>query len=147
MSRFVAIAAALSLVISGAVIGALAVFFVLPRGGDPGGPRPPLPGPGPGPPPPFTREMESQLDLTDDQWTKIRLILEDNRREADAIRRELRPRLEKNLEATRERIGAVLTPGQRAKFEELVRRDKRRADRFFLEGPPHPPPHDGPPPF
>jgi Spy/CpxP family protein refolding chaperone len=142
MSRFVALAAAISLVVSGVVIGALSVFFVLPRPGGPGGPGGPHP-PQP-PPPPFTREMESQLDLSDDQWNQIQTILEENRRETDAIRRELRPRLDKSLEATRARIGALLSPEQRVKFDQLVREDRRRADRFFLEGPP--PPRGGPPP-
>ena len=131
MSRFVAIAAALALVISGIAIGALGTFLVLerPRGPQAGPPHPPIPLP-------FTREIEVRLGLSEDQKARIHAILRESRDEADAIRRELRPRLEGHLEATRERIGAVLTPEQRAKFEELVREDRRRAERFLLEGPP-----------
>jgi len=70
-------------------------------------------------------------------------------READEIRRELRPRLEQHLERTRARFEALLTPEQRAKFERLYRED-RRAERFFLENPPRPAPpapnRPGPPP-
>jgi Spy/CpxP family protein refolding chaperone len=135
MSRFTAVAAALALVVSGIAIGALATFIVLQRPGGPGAPPPPGP-----PPPPFTRDMESQLDLSEQQWTQIQAILAESRRESDAIRHELRPRLERNLEETRARIGALLTPEQRVKFEALVREDRRRAERFFLEGPPTPPP-------
>jgi Spy/CpxP family protein refolding chaperone len=148
MSRFTAMAAALALVAAGIAIGALATFIVLQRPGGPGAPPAPPP-----PPPPFTREMESQLDLSEHQWTQIQAILGESRQESDAIRRELRPRLEKSLEETRARIGALLTPEQRMRFEELVREDRRRAERFFLEGPPPPPGHrrpgpprdDGPP--
>jgi hypothetical protein len=141
VSRFVAIAAAISLVVCGAVIGGLGTYLVLERPGRHDGFRPPPP---PRPPAPFTREMESRLDLTEDQREKIHEILGKGRDEADSIRRELRPRLESELAATRTSIAAVLTPEQKAKFEEMVQQDRRRAERFFMEGPPGPP-EDGPP--
>ena len=149
MSRFVAVAAAISLVVSGIVVGALGAYLILERParheGRPGMWRPPGPPP-PGPhPPPFTREMESRLGLSDDQRKKIHAILEDSREKADAIRRELRPKLESQLDATRKQIAEALTPEQRKTFEEMVSEDKKRADRFFLDGPP-PPPFGGPPP-
>jgi Spy/CpxP family protein refolding chaperone len=87
---------------------------------------------------PFTREMEDRLDLSDDQWKQLQVILKQSREESEAIRRELRPRLESQLDATRAKIAALLTPEQKKKFDELVREDRRRADRFFLEGPPRP---------
>ena len=157
MSRFVALAAALSLLVCGIVIGALGTFVVLQRPHLLDGMRPPPQQPPPRQPPPFTREMEERLDLSDDQRQQIQAILRDSREESEAIRRELRPRLEKNLKATQDRIGAVLTPEQHKTFDELVRQDARRAQRFFLDGPPPPPggrhgpgppgppPDDGPP--
>lgn len=157
MSRFVALAAALSLLVCGIVIGALGTFVVLQRPHPLDGMRPPPQQPPPPQPPPFTREMEERLDLSDDQRQQIQAILRDSREESEAIRRELRPRLEKNLKATQDRIGAVLTPEQHKTFDELVRQDARRAQRFFLDGPPPPPggrrgpgppgppPDDGPP--
>lgn len=157
MSRFVALAAALSLLVCGIVIGALGTFVVLQRPHPLDGMRPPPQHPPPPQPPPFTREMEERLDLSDDQRQQIQAILRDSREESEAIRRELRPRLEKNLKATQDRIGAVLTPEQHKTFDELVRQDARRAQRFFLDGPPPPPggrrgpgppgppPDDGPP--
>ena len=141
MSRFVAIAAAISLVVCGAVIGGLGTYLVLDRPGRHDGFRPPPP---PRPPAPFTREMESRLDLSEDQREKIHEILTKSRDEADAIRRELRPRLEAELAATRASIAAVLTAEQKVTFEELVKQDRKRAERFFMEGPPGPP-DDGPP--
>ena len=143
MSRFVALAAALSLLVCGIVIGALGTFVVLQRPHPLDGMRPPPQHPPPPQPPPFTREMEERLDLSDDQRQQIQAILRDSREESEAIRRELRPRLEKNLKATQDRIGAVLTPEQHKTFDELVRQDARRAQRFFLDGPL--PPDDGPP--
>jgi hypothetical protein len=144
MSRFVAIAAAVALVVSGVVIGALGTFLALQRPGWHDAMRPPRPPP---PPPrgPFTREMEERLDLSDEQMKGVQAILRESREESEAIRRELRPRLESQLDKTRARIAALLNPEQRAKFEQLVQEDRRRAERFFIEGPP-PPPRDGPPP-
>ena len=142
MSRFVAIAAALSLLACGIVIGALGTFVVLQRPHPPDGMRPPPLQQGPPHPPPqqppFTREMEERLNLSDDQWEKLQTILRESREESEAIRRELRPRLERNLKTTQDRIGEILTPEQHKTFDELVRRDARRAQRFFLEGPPPP---------
>jgi ElaB/YqjD/DUF883 family membrane-anchored ribosome-binding protein len=89
--------------------------------------------------------MEARLDLSEDQKKQIEDLLRVSRREAEEIRRELRPRLEKYLEATRARFDALLTPEQRSKFEKLYREDSR-AERFFLEHPPRPaPPGPGQP--
>ena len=153
MSRFVAVAAAIALVVAGVVIGALGTFLALERAPShdrwrhsPGPPPPPGP---PRPPGPFTRQMELRLELSEEQERQIHSILRTSREESEAIRRELRPRLESQLQATRDRIASVLTPEQRVKFEALVREDRHRAERFFLDGPPGPPgppPDGGPPP-
>lgn len=146
MSRFVAIAAAIALVVSGIVIGVLGTFLVLQRPGFqapflPPRPQPHRPPPQPGP---FTREMEFRLDLSEDQMKQIQVILRESRDASEDIRRELRPRLEAQLEQSRARIAALLTPEQRTKFEHMVKEDRRRIERSFIEGPP--PPRDGPPP-
>ena len=145
MSRFVAAAAAIALVVSGMAIGGFGTYLVLQHPRWQGPLRPPPPPPRR--PLPFTRDMDSRLDLSEDQRRKIDEILRAGHDEADVIRQELRPRLEAHLAATRARIAAVLTPEQRAKFETLVREDRRRADRFLIDGPPGPPgpPDDGPP--
>jgi len=156
MSRFVAVAAAVALVVSGIMIGALGTYLVLDRPHAPAMfpppmPRPdgpPGPGPGPqGPPPvaPFPPEGWSRLDLSDEQRDQIDAILFESRHEADVIRRELRPKLEAHLDATRQKIKGVLTPKQQEAFEKLVREDRRRVDRFFIEGP-GPGRRPGPPP-
>ena len=152
MSRFVALAAAIALVLSGMMIGAFGTYLLLHRHGDmPMGPPMGRPGPPPFGPPgpggerlPFTREMDMQLELSAEQRDKIHDILEDSRKEAEALRRELRPKLDAHLDAVRKRIADVLTPDQRKTFDALVKDDKRRADKLFLDGPPPPP--MGPPP-
>ena len=147
MSRFVAVAAALALVISGVLVGALGTYLILDRPGrremmwSPGPPGfPPRPGP-------FSRELELRLELTEQQQKQFHDIVRESREQADAIRRELRPRLDAHLAATRKRIAEILTPAQRAKLEEIMDEDKIRSDRFFIDGPPPPPPGGPPPPF
>lgn len=141
VSRFVAVGVAIALVLSGVIVGALGTYLILEGRGHRverwGPPPPPHP---PGPPPAFTREMEDRLDLSRDQLDKIHAILDDSRDKADAMRRELRPRLEAHLEATRTKIGEILDPEQRKKFEAMVEENKARADRFFLDEPRRPPP-------
>jgi hypothetical protein len=144
MSRFVAVAAAIALVVSGVIVGALGAFLILDRPDRHD--RMWRPHPPPPPPGPFTREMEFRLDLSDDQLKAIHAILRESREQSETIRRELRPRLEAHLEATRTRIAGTLTPEQRTRFEAMVAEDRARADRFFLDGPPPGPP-GGPPPF
>jgi ElaB/YqjD/DUF883 family membrane-anchored ribosome-binding protein len=147
MSRFVAVAAAIALVLSGVIVGALATFLILERPERRpmmGRPQPPPPSPRPGP---FTRDMELRLGLSEDQLKQIHAILRESREQADDMRRELRPRLESHLDATRKRIAAVLNSDQRKKFEDMVSEDRTRADRFFLDGPPPPPPGGPLPPF
>ena len=149
MSRFVALAAAIALVLSGMMIGAFGTYLLMHREGPDGYAPPPMGPPPPRPmgPPglPFTREMDMRLDLTREQRDKIEDILLDGRKEAEALRRELRPKLEAHLDSVRKRIADVLTPEQRKTFEQLVKDDKRRADRMILEpqggpmGPPGPP--------
>ncbi|HJQ98971.1 MAG TPA: hypothetical protein VJ826_11710 [Candidatus Polarisedimenticolaceae bacterium] len=148
MSRFVAVGVAIALVLCGVIVGALGTYLILEGRGHRearwGPPPPPHP---PGPPPgPFTREMEDRLGLSREQLDKIHAILDASRDKADAIRRELRPRLEAHLEETRTEIAGVLDPEQRKRFEAMVEENKARADRFFLDGPPPPPPFGGPPP-
>lgn len=104
----------------------------------------------PGPPPFSSGRMgpylERQLDLTAEQRRELRRILADSRREAEAMRREMAPRVRQAVERTEERIRELLTPEQRRRFEELRRHHHRRRERFF--GPPGPDrrPHRRPPP-
>jgi Spy/CpxP family protein refolding chaperone len=89
----------------------------------------------PGPPPFFAGAMgarlERQLDLTPEQARQLRRILDDSRREAEAMRRELAPRMREVMERSEARISELLTPEQRQRFAELRRRHHRRSERFF----------------
>jgi Spy/CpxP family protein refolding chaperone len=144
MKPIAALASVTALLVCGVVAGALGMhLFEAHR-------RPPqwARGRPPGPPPHLDlREMEERLDLTADQSRQIAGILDRSRDESEALRLEVRPRLEKQMERTRQEIEAVLTPEQRRKFEDLRRDQRRRARRFFLgEGEPGPDPFGPRPP-
>ncbi len=109
-----------------------------------------------GPPRTFARMLESRLDLTPEQKEKIAAIRRESWRESESLRQEIHPRLDKQLEATRQKILAVLTPEQRGTLEAFARDNPWALHRFFLgegdrrsehhPGPPGEPGPAGPPP-
>ena len=62
--------------------------------------------------------MRSELNLTDQQTTSVRTILDETRNEYKALRTELRPRFEEPRTKARARIRALLTPEQQQRFED-----------------------------
>ena len=73
--------------------------------------------------------MRRDLNLTDDQATQIRAILDETRNEYRQLRTDLRPRFEEPRLKARARIRALLTPAQQQKFDAVVaQRDSRRED-------------------
>jgi Spy/CpxP family protein refolding chaperone len=146
MSRWVAIVAVVALFLSGISIGALGVVLLGQQRAEPrmgaGGPmmRSPIPPPGV-----FIDHLSQVLGLDADQKQKIGAILDESEKRSAEIRREIRPRLEAQIEETHRRIGEVLTPAQREKFDELRREMHGHSDRFFLGEGPHGEMH-GPPP-
>jgi len=130
MKRTIAFTCVVGLFLLGILVGALGMHLYYAQKFPPPGSR------GGGP-----REMagsfhierlERRLGLTPDQKRRIDDILVDSRAEADAMRRELGPRVRAHAESVRERIREVLTPEQRDRFDQMRRRERRHADRFFL---------------
>lgn len=80
----------------------------------------------------FVASLERRLDLTAEQRQEIDAILEESRREGNALRQEVAPRVMALVERTSERIEEVLTPEQRRKYERLRRRHRRRAELYLL---------------
>jgi Spy/CpxP family protein refolding chaperone len=66
------------------------------------------------------------LGLNEEQQRQIGRIIEQNFREFDGCRRENTERVRLAMLRGRERIAAILTPEQRAKFEELERERERK---------------------
>jgi len=73
--------------------------------------------------------MRRDLNLTDEQATAIRAILDETREEYRALRTELRPRFEEPRMKARARIRALLTPEQQQKFDAMsAQQDSKREE-------------------
>ena len=74
------------------------------------------------------RRMERRLDLNSDQVKQVRGIILEQQKEFQALRKEFRPRLDRQIEKTRRELAAVLTPEQARKWEKTF----ARIQRFWL---------------
>lgn len=131
MRRITAVAAVVAVLVLGFVVGVLAThLFYASRIGRPGG-LPQFAGHF------FAERLEYRLDLTPAQRTEIGRILEETRREAETLRREVHPQVVAVMERAATRISEILTPEQRIEFERLREEHRHRAEHFLL-GPPGP---------
>lgn len=73
-------------------------------------------------------KMRSELNLTDQQTTAIRTILDETRNEYKTLRTDLRPRFEEPRMKARARIRALLTPEQQQKFDAMVAQQDAQHD-------------------
>ena len=74
-------------------------------------------------------KMKSDLNLTEQQGTEIRAIIDQSREEYRALRNEVRPRHEAVRGRARARIRALLNPEQQQRFDaEIAERDARRGE-------------------
>ena len=75
-------------------------------------------------------KMRQDLDLTDEQATKIRSVLDETRNEYRQLRTELRPRFEEPRLKARARIRELLGDDQRKKFDAITAQmDAHRDER------------------
>jgi Spy/CpxP family protein refolding chaperone len=65
-------------------------------------------------------KMRQELNLTDQQTTQVRAILDETRNEYKTLREELRPRFDEPRLKARAKIRALLNPDQQKKFDALV---------------------------
>jgi Spy/CpxP family protein refolding chaperone len=94
--------------------------------------RPPLPGE-------MSRRMfermQSRLNLTPEQATKIKPLVEETGAELDVMRRDTTARVSEKIARSNERISALLTPEQKVelkKMEEERKEHMRRRDSSFV---------------
>ena len=74
--------------------------------------------------------LTHELDLTAEQQQQLGVILDETATNYESIRERVRPEYEQVRQQSREKIRAILTPEQKARFEELVRQmDEERARR------------------
>jgi Spy/CpxP family protein refolding chaperone len=72
--------------------------------------------------------MRRELNLTDDQTTQVRAIIDETRNEYRSLRAELRPRFEEPRQKARAKIRAILTPDQQKKFDAMVAQQDAQHD-------------------
>jgi Spy/CpxP family protein refolding chaperone len=73
--------------------------------------------------------MKSDLNLTDQQATEVRAIIEQSREEYRKLRNEVRPRYDQVRAGARARIRALLNPEQQQRFDaKTAERDARRGE-------------------
>jgi Spy/CpxP family protein refolding chaperone len=73
-------------------------------------------------------KMRADLNLSDEQATKIRGVLEETRGEYRQLRNELRPRFDEPRLKARARIRELLNDEQRRKFDEITAQMDARRD-------------------
>lgn len=74
--------------------------------------------------------LTQEVSLTPEQQQQVTTILEDTKKQYNAIYDPIRPQMEAVRKDGRHRIRAILTPEQLPKFEEHLRRiDEERAKR------------------
>jgi hypothetical protein len=73
-------------------------------------------------------KMRQELNLSDDQATKIRGVLEETRNEYKQLRNDLRPRFDEPRLKARARIRELLNDDQRRKFDAITAQMDARRD-------------------
>ena len=80
----------------------------------------------------LTDRLAQRLGLSDDQRAELDSIMERRRQRAQALMRDLMPRLQGQTDSLQAEIEAVLTPEQQEVFREFARGDR---ERFRRRGP------------
>jgi Spy/CpxP family protein refolding chaperone len=134
VKRSSALLSVAALFLSGVSIGALGMHLYY--GQQPSWHRPPGFGPpsvGAG----LADPIAERLGLSDEQKQRIAEIREESWRESENLRREMKPRVERHMRETLDKIYAELTPEQREELERIRAEFGRGMDRFLLGGPRH----------
>jgi len=83
----------------------------------------------------LTERLRNKLSLTDEQTKKVKAILTERQKAFMALRRVMRPKMERELKCLREDVAAVLDKNQARKWS-------KRFDRLRPQWLPPPPPED-----
>ena len=79
------------------------------------------------------KRLSQQLDLSEEQMTEVKAILEESRQDAKKTGDEFKDRLKQIKEENKIKISKTLNPEQREKFEQLSNQIKRRRHERFEE--------------
>ncbi|WP_147822320.1 hypothetical protein [Salidesulfovibrio onnuriiensis] len=84
--------------------------------------------------------LDTELNLTSEQYEAITEIFEEGFRRSMEIRKPIDKQMDELLDEQYRRIMALLTPEQQEKFKVLHERFEKRRKAFHRPGPPPPPP-------
>ena len=75
-------------------------------------------------------ETRRELNLTDEQAAKVKVILDETREEFRALHTEMRPRFDAVRQRARARMRETLMPEQQTRFDQMMaRRDQKMRER------------------
>lgn len=80
----------------------------------------------------FIERLTDELDLSREQLIAIREIGRETRERADALHREMLPRVRAEMDAARAAMEALLTDEQRERFERMRHVERQRIEQFWL---------------
>jgi Spy/CpxP family protein refolding chaperone len=92
----------------------------------------------------FLKNLDREIRLTSEQREQIEKIIKEGQERNQQLWNRVLPELRKEMQETRERIRGILTPEQRAQFEELMK--QRPSNRSLEPGNPDPRRLQPPPP-
>ncbi len=84
--------------------------------------------------------LQTELNLTADQATKIRPLIEETGQAMDTLRRNTTQQVRARMAETNKKIAALLTPEQQIKFEKMEVEHRHRLERARSSGRRPPPP-------
>ncbi len=88
----------------------------------------------------FSKRLADQLELSEEQEEEIHSVLETRRQRAEEAMAKTAPILRAQFDSVQMEIREILSPEQRALFDEFRRRDRERAFRRFPGAPVDSPP-------
>lgn len=80
------------------------------------------------------KRLTRELDLRPEQQQQVENVLRETSQEFARLREDIGPRVREIRVRSREKIRAILTPEQQAKFEALEKEWLRRAESWHREG-------------
>ena len=76
----------------------------------------------------FMADMKARLELTDDQASKLSMVMDDTRARFRDVREKFEPEMQKIREDQRQRISELLSPSQQAEWQKIMEERQRRRD-------------------
>lgn len=79
--------------------------------------------------PNFVQELSTELDLSPEQRAEVEVILNESKQRFQELSRQVNPQFEEIRRQYRDKISALLSPDQKARFEEWKKRQDARREQ------------------